>query len=143
MNDRAMALKGSEIGVTPIRRVQWKPRIWLAVVLLVAAYQAFLHRPLKQESQHDLSRSERHSKPCHGNAEFLWRDIEPSENLIFHDCYDGFQCARLEVPLDWNRTDGKGLKVAIAIAKLPARVPISDPRYGGTVLINPGTCGTR
>ena len=35
--------------------------------------------------------------------------------------------------MDYNRED------AIALARLPAKVPVTDPRYGGAVLINPGT----
>lgn len=32
-------------------------------------------------------------------VEFDWSTIEPSEQLKYHSCYDGYQCARLSVPL--------------------------------------------
>ena len=70
---------------------------------------------------------------------FSWEDITPSESLEYHDCGDGFQCTRLEVPMDYNRTGTtRGRTFALAVVRIPAKVPIDDPRYGGAVLINPG-----
>lgn len=70
---------------------------------------------------------------------FSWEDITPSKSLEYHDCGDGFQCTRLEVPMDYNRTDTtRGRTFALAVVRIPAKVPIDDPRYGGAMLINPG-----
>ncbi|PYH42471.1 putative proteinase [Aspergillus saccharolyticus JOP 1030-1] len=74
-------------------------------------------------------------------SDFTWDQITPSASLEYHDCFDGFQCARLEVPMDYHRADGHGQRFAIAITRLPAKVPVTDPRYGGAVLINPGGPG--
>ncbi|KAJ6131342.1 Peptidase S33 tripeptidyl aminopeptidase-like C-terminal [Penicillium sp. IBT 18751x] len=74
-------------------------------------------------------------------SSFSWESTPPSESLEYHDCGDGFQCARLEVPMDYNRSDLNNRKFTLAVVRIPAKVPVGDPRYGGAVLINPGGPG--
>jgi pimeloyl-ACP methyl ester carboxylesterase len=72
--------------------------------------------------------------------EYDWASIAPSRDLEYHDCYNGFKCARLTVPLDWrNASDGR--TVAIAMVKLPAVVPDDDSTFGGSIFLNPGGPG--
>ncbi|KAL4784990.1 TAP-like protein-domain-containing protein [Aspergillus varians] len=72
---------------------------------------------------------------------FSWSQITPSQALDYHECFGGFQCARLDVPMDYHRLDGQGTRMAIAVTRLPAKVPVTDPRYGGAIVINPGGPG--
>lgn len=73
-------------------------------------------------------------------GEFDWEGIKPSPDLVYHDCYDGYKCARLSVPLDWlNETDTR--TAAIAMIKLPALVPDDDPAFSGPIFTNPGGPG--
>ncbi|KAL9480572.1 hypothetical protein ACSS6W_005358 [Trichoderma asperelloides] len=71
---------------------------------------------------------------------FDWDTITPSDDLEYHDCYEQFKCARLQVPLDWlNETDTR--VATIAMIKLPAVVPDDDPTFGGSIFFNPGGPG--
>lgn len=69
---------------------------------------------------------------------FSWGDITPSKELEWHSCFDGeYDCARLQVPMDWLEPDN-GQHVVLAIARLRA----TDKKdYKGPVFFNPGGPG--
>ncbi len=72
--------------------------------------------------------------------EFDWSSITPSAELQFHDCNEGFKCARLVLPMDW--LDGANREnVTIAITKLPAIVNDDDVSFGGAIFSQPGGPG--
>ncbi|KAL2410845.1 hypothetical protein ABEF95_010793 [Exophiala dermatitidis] len=71
---------------------------------------------------------------------FRWSSLTPSRDLQYHDCFNGFQCARLDLPMDYHSENSPD-RVALAIIRKPAKVPVSDPRYGGAILVNPGGPG--
>ncbi|KAI9646467.1 hypothetical protein NHQ30_004460 [Ciborinia camelliae] len=63
--------------------------------------------------------------------------VEPSTDLIWHSCYDTFQCARLSLPLDWL-DESNPSRISLAIIKIPA-TDLTD--YRGPVFTNPGGPG--
>jgi pimeloyl-ACP methyl ester carboxylesterase len=71
---------------------------------------------------------------------FQWSNIVPTEKLQYHDCHDGLQCARLLVPLDYH-DQNESSRVALAIIRRPAVVPLNSPYYGGAIITNPGGPG--
>ncbi|KAJ7123163.1 TAP-like protein-domain-containing protein [Mycena epipterygia] len=70
---------------------------------------------------------------------FSWDKIEPTEELIWKDCYSDNQCARLKVPLDYSHPDAAS--AAIAIIRIHSIVPHDSASYRGPILINPGGPG--
>ncbi|KIW96868.1 uncharacterized protein Z519_02259 [Cladophialophora bantiana CBS 173.52] len=68
---------------------------------------------------------------------FNWTEIPSSRELQYHKCYGSFECARLEVPLDWSNLSNPR-SVVLAVTRLPAVVDVGDESFGGTVIINPG-----
>lgn len=40
--------------------------------------------------------------------------------------------------MDYNKTSEHDRNFVLAVVRIPAKVPVDDPRYGGAVLINPG-----
>ncbi|KAI0099172.1 TAP-like protein-domain-containing protein [Nemania sp. FL0031] len=68
-----------------------------------------------------------------------WDTISPSRALTWCSCYDGFFCAKLDVPLDYqNPTLGRA---SVPLIKLPANTTSPLGPYQGMVLINPGGPG--
>ncbi|KAL3422757.1 alpha/beta hydrolase fold family protein [Phlyctema vagabunda] len=66
-----------------------------------------------------------------------WNIIRPSRALEWHKCFDGFDCARLDVPLDWlDPSDDE--RAVLAVIRLPATTKTD---YKGPVLMNPGGPG--
>lgn len=66
----------------------------------------------------------------------VYLQLKPSESLTWTACYDGHECARLTLPLDYDVPDGP--KTHIALRKYPAT---DKADYKGAVLINPGGPG--
>lgn len=67
--------------------------------------------------------------------------ITASKDLVYHDCFENLQCARLLLPLDyWNGTN-PDKTISLGVLRVPAKVPVTDPRYNGPIYINPGGPG--
>ncbi|KAF2172230.1 hypothetical protein M409DRAFT_62985 [Zasmidium cellare ATCC 36951] len=72
--------------------------------------------------------------------QFSWDTAPALPHLSYESCHGDFQCARLELPMDyWNGTTND--TIGLAVIRRPAAVPVTDPRYGGAVLLNPGGPG--
>lgn len=71
---------------------------------------------------------------------FDWDSLPPSTALSYRSCYDGLECARLIVPMDWKNESDPRI-VVLAIARKRAAVEPSDPAFAGTILTNPGGPG--
>ncbi|KAJ0137991.1 putative hydrolase, partial [Colletotrichum tanaceti] len=68
------------------------------------------------------------------------QQIEPSRTLKWHSCFEdgGYDCARLDVPMDWQQPRDAG-RVVLAIVRIRATDDKSD--YRGPVIFNPGGPG--
>ena len=86
-----------------------------------------------------------HSIPLQqGQNGDVWDSMVPSSELVYHQCYGGFECARLQVPLDYLAEYPDEAHAYIAIIKY-ASDPVEYPEYseswGGPILFNPGGPG--
>ena len=105
----------------------------LSVKSLTDLFTAFLHAS-------SIFLFSQNQDAVRARSSFDWDSITPSSKLIYHDCYERLECARLEVPLDWSNLSNPN-KVALAVARLPAKVDVNDNAFGGTIILNPGGPG--
>ncbi|THY63372.1 hypothetical protein D6C98_01206 [Aureobasidium pullulans] len=119
--------------------------IWRSTALCVAAclsFLTFLHGWDLLPTYQDLNVAVILKSDNHSERKFSWHDIEASPELVYYQCYEDYRCAKLQVPMDWWRNSSQpGKNISIAVIRLPARVSVTDPRYGGAVLTNPGGPG--
>lgn len=80
-------------------------------------------------------------KNTHLTENSAWTKIAPTTHLEYTPCYEKFECARLDVPMDYNSTASDASRVAVAVIRYPAPVPVIHPQYGGAILLNPGGPG--
>ncbi|MFG1960058.1 alpha/beta hydrolase [Nonomuraea sp. NPDC049028] len=59
----------------------------------------------------------------------------PADGLSWSDCGDGFDCAKLSVPLDYGQPNGEHIKISVV------RLPATGDRIGSLV-VNPGGPGS-
>lgn len=88
---------------------------------------------------------------AHTGDGFKWLDIPPSRTVEWHPCYeDGYDCARLDVPMDWlDPSDDQRVVLAVARLRAAARRQSnhgdgnsnSSDSYRGPVFFNPGGPG--
>ncbi|KAH8668263.1 Alpha/Beta hydrolase protein [Tricladium varicosporioides] len=78
------------------------------------------------------------------NDQLDWDQIPPSERLEWHDCYEKLKCARLTVPMDYNRplnASKDNPKVHIAVVLVPGVHVGKEKASTSPLLLNPGGPG--
>lgn len=136
-----MGIERIDYGYTsePHRRQPVQPRrkSLVAASLLVIAIYWLSHR--NANSSIDGASSQTSGSP-YWPVEFDWDTLKTNTHLHYTSCYDGLQCARLELPMDWfNKTTNA--TISLAVIRQPAAVPVTHPQYGGAILLNPGGPG--
>ncbi|KAL0569611.1 hypothetical protein V5O48_012351 [Marasmius crinis-equi] len=110
-----------------------------AVVLLLFMCDSRLQGRLERDTT-ELSVELKSARGGAEWSELSWSKIEPTKELTWVGCYTGgFECCRLEVPLNYNEPEGKS--AAIALIRLRANLSTDNPEYRGPVLFNPGGPG--
>lgn len=125
---------------TPKPAVTRQSRVKLQLFLILAWATCLAYFWWSNASWAPWTSPSEHQRGSH-NKTFSWETAPALPYLKYEKCYGGdFQCARLELPMDyWNGTTNE--TIGLAVIRRPAVVPVTDPRYGGAVLLNPGGPG--
>ncbi|KAF8577644.1 hypothetical protein K439DRAFT_1418020 [Ramaria rubella] len=102
----------------------------LSLVLTGSALRVFGYFPNDNLSQWAFTKK---------NAGFDWEQLVPNSELRWEPCNINRECAKLEVPLDYN--DPTGDKATIALLRVKAKVSPKSKNYRGPILFNPGESG--
>lgn len=112
-------------------RLNWKCFVWGVFIGIVSSL--FLDQ-IKASPWYKAVQEARYNEP------FKYTNVVAKSHLEYHKCFEDFQCARLDLPMDyWNGTTDS--RISLAVIRSPAVVPVTDPRYGGAILLNPGGPG--
>ncbi|KAF6218797.1 hypothetical protein HO133_005340 [Letharia lupina] len=137
----------SSLGPPRSETPQWLQRIFVGAGLLVVgkwAASLFSSGWMSDSTLDHVKDSVggQSSDPYLSNLTEPWSKITPSKEIEYHDCFGDFQCARLDLPMDWNNTEPGDPRVGLAVIKLAARVPVTDSRYGGLLWVQIGGPGS-
>ena len=116
--------------------------VWVLVVALVAAtvaavasaFASFRDDPPSSSLSATASPSEDTSGPVDSSAPTPELEAFYGQELDWESCEGDFECATLEVPLNYSEPDGESIELALL------RVPARDDRQGALV-VNPGGPG--
>lgn len=117
------------------RSRDWKPKLAVASTLSLLA---FLNLRSNQPTTPNHVPDTPTSPP-----DDPWATIPPNRTLTWHSCYTrdaNYTCARLDLPMDWL-TPSTSDRIILAIIRLHATTPTTDPDYRGPVIFNPGGPG--
>ncbi|EEB97476.1 hypothetical protein MPER_03199 [Moniliophthora perniciosa FA553] len=111
---------------------------FIAAGLLICLGGGFLRKYHTEDASH-LAFGDVHVESQLGWTESSWASIKPTKELAWIDCYEGFECGRLQVPLNYSNPEGPS--AAIALIRIRANVSIDSAEYLGPILFNPGGPG--
>ncbi|KZT36575.1 hypothetical protein SISSUDRAFT_1049722 [Sistotremastrum suecicum HHB10207 ss-3] len=131
--DKKESLSLPPYSASPIELREKKSGIarWLKIGALVSLSMWYLSGTTGEEVKRACVKST--------SNEFSWDKLTPSTTLDWVECFEKFQCTRLEVPLDYAKPEGK--KAAVAVIRLPSKYPVGHKKWRGPILYNPGGPG--
>lgn len=133
-----MKVDAREAMVMAAPRQSGRWRVAQLVALIVASIVFIYAHFLPAFEGYAISRSQSQEKlTFKGKKPWSWSDITPSREIEWHSCFEDFDCARLDVPLDWLEPSDEA-RVVLAVIRLRA-TELAD--YRGLVFFNPGGPG--